>query len=631
VVAAAPLAHTRADGETQVQVAGLETADGQITIGLSVADGEGTPIANLSAADFALAIDGKPLAVRSVEAGADAALPIAIAIAVDTSGSMSGAALQAARAGLGTLVSSLGAQDAAALIAFAARVETVVPFTTDKALLASGIESLEAAGNTALYDAIAAAASSASASGYPRHAVVFLADGEDFGGVSTLDRAAALRAASDSGVPFYVVAVGDEIDGAFLQQLASDTAGQYFAAATAADIERLYGQISESLRLQYTVSANLPAELAGGKHSLSITVAGGTTTSAFATDAEVPATLQRTTISLLGFEPTLAKPTLVTVSGEVDASHISWLIDGEVVATGTAGFTLDPYVISPGDGRQLTVRYAPPSGEPVEHSETFFVPKLPPRIVSPLSLPELRAGDIVRLDVASQTGGIIVQYRINDAVVEVDEAAPYEFVVPRHAETIAEFTIVISDRNGTSLLESTITPFAAGGNDSTAARILSGALVIAGLGALFAASAAWIRSARDTRPLKPDFEGLGPAFERWVRATPERKEDDAVIDAGPHRSGPWATLTVVDGKGKGRTFALNDDTELVGRAEYCSVRIEDKSLEPAHLLIHRDGTYRTSTPRSEVEVDGNAGLWGSLANGSLLRLGNVSLEFRHGA
>jgi hypothetical protein len=176
-----------------------------------------------------------------------------------------------------------------------------------------------------------------------------------------------------------------------------------------------------------------------------------------------------------------------------------------------------------------------------------------------------------------------------------------------------------------------VSPFIPGGADSTGARILSWLLVLVGLAALIAAGAAWIRSTRHSRPLKPDFEGLGPAFDRWIRVTPASDATEPPVDVGPDRMGPWATLTVVDGKGKGRTFALNDDTELVGRAEFCSIRIEDKSLEPAHLLIHRDGTYRTSTPRSEVEVDGEPGLWGSLTNGSLLRLGNVSLEFRHGA
>jgi hypothetical protein len=160
--------------------------------------------------------------------------------------------------------------------------------------------------------------------------------------------------------------------------------------------------------------------------------------------------------------------------------------------------------------------------------------------------------------------------------------------------------------------------------------VVSGVLVAVGLLAIIGAGVAWIRSARDARPLKPDFEGLGPAFERWVRAAPSGDELEPAIDSWPATAGPWATLTVVSGKAKGRTYPLSDDTELVGRAEYCSVRIEDTSVEAAHLLIHRDGTYRTSTPRSEVEVDGKRGLWGSLTDGSLLRLGNVSLEFRHG-
>jgi hypothetical protein len=88
-------------------------------------------------------------------------------------------------------------------------------------------------------------------------------------------------------------------------------------------------------------------------------------------------------------------------------------------------------------------------------------------------------------------------------------------------------------------------------------------------------------------------------------------------------------LKVLSGRLKGREFSLADDTELVGRGKFCSIRIDDGSLEPAHVLLNRDGTYRASTPETSIEVDGTEGLWGPLLNGSTLRVGNVALEFHH--
>ena len=65
------------------------------------------------------------------------------------------------------------------------------------------------------------------------------------------------------------------------------------------------------------------------------------------------------------------------------------------------------------------LRYTDASGATGEIEAGFAVAKLPPRILAPLELPELEAGDIIRVTVESQVGTPSVSYLVDGAVVEV--------------------------------------------------------------------------------------------------------------------------------------------------------------------------------------------------------------------
>ena len=53
---------------------------------------------------------------------------------------------------------------------------------------------------------------------------------------------------------------------------------------------------------------------------------------------------------------------------------------------------------------------------------------------------------------------------------------------------------------------------------------------------------------------------------------------------------PWGVLRVIEGPDAGKTFELREETELVGRGKFCTVRLTDKSLEEAHFVLGRDGS-----------------------------------------
>ncbi len=90
---------------------------------------------------------------------------------------------------------------------------------------------------------------------------------------------------------------------------------------------------------------------------------------------------------------------------------------------------------------------------------------------------------------------------------------------------------------------------------------------------------------------------------------------------------PWGRLVVVEGKDAGQTFVLNEDTELVGRARFCSVRLKDQEIAAAHFLVSRDGSVHPSTPGCALEVDGSIARYRPLADGSLIRVGRTCLRF----
>ena len=115
-------------------------------------DPRGVPAPGLTVADFCTS--SSDVRVTGVEPAQDASLRLNVVLVIDTSGSMAGAPLAAAKAAASQFATSLGPNDAAGLVAFSGDVRPLVGFTSDAGALTAGIDGLTAAGNTALYDAV---------------------------------------------------------------------------------------------------------------------------------------------------------------------------------------------------------------------------------------------------------------------------------------------------------------------------------------------------------------------------------------------------------------------------------------------------------------------------------------------
>lgn len=243
---------------------------GEAVRGVLTVDQGGRPVPGLTADAISIVDSGRSALVTSFEPAVDEAIPLALVLVIDTSGSMAPQIGDVQRAAL-DLVAQLGPDDTASVVAFASEVAAPEALTSNASVLTATIDGLEAAGDTALYDAVVAAADVARDAGFQRRAVVLLTDGEDFGGVSATGREASLEAAMGAAA-FYTIGVGPSVDSEYLGALAADTGGRFFPASTGTEIAEVYATIEALLRSQYLLEFERGEAVGGEERSLVVTV-----------------------------------------------------------------------------------------------------------------------------------------------------------------------------------------------------------------------------------------------------------------------------------------------------------------------------------------------------------------------
>ncbi len=151
--ATAPLANMPAQTDRQVQARpGFDANVELVTVGVSVLDENGVPVADLEAADFRITEDGiaRPAALLLTPD----ATPLDIALVVDLSNSMSDSE---GRRRARDFLEALAADDCAFLLGFSTEVGGSVWGPPDDERLHDALRETEAVGGTALFDALLAA------------------------------------------------------------------------------------------------------------------------------------------------------------------------------------------------------------------------------------------------------------------------------------------------------------------------------------------------------------------------------------------------------------------------------------------------------------------------------------------
>lgn len=308
---------------------------------------------DLGPSDWVVTEDGERQEVS--EAIRVAGEDIEAVLVLDTSGSMAGEALSTAITAAEGFLDSLPPGTRVALVTFGTESTVAAAFTDDLEGLRSTLGSLEASGETALYDAVIQAAGLFSTEDDVRRSMIVLTDGADTASEGTETQAAS--AVNDVGVTFFAIELETaETQAEPLASLATATGGTK-VGATPSELGTVYDEIASRITSMYllrydsTASGRIALGIAlnqegdvepaaiNVRYPVTGSVAPGATTAPSPSD--VPATPPAT---LAGSPPSV--PTF-------GAENAIWYGLGAVFIGMSA---LIAFLLRPGSPKQTTVR-----------------------------------------------------------------------------------------------------------------------------------------------------------------------------------------------------------------------------------------------------------------------------------
>jgi Ca-activated chloride channel homolog len=251
---------TFATNLTAQQPATLQLNSRLLALAVNVIDEHGTPVPNLTAADFEVTEDDRPQRVAFFDSASTT--PLDIVLAIDVSDSVT-PYQHLERDAARTFLHSLRDQhDRISLVAFSDTVAELAPFTGNPRRIDAALGHVHHGHATALYDAVSFASQRFTETGSApntRRVIVLITDGENTTHHGSYD--SALEAAQRSGVMVYSLVLipvtadaGRDTGGEHaLVQLAADTGGQSYAIAQDTDLALALEHVSDDLRMQYAL------------------------------------------------------------------------------------------------------------------------------------------------------------------------------------------------------------------------------------------------------------------------------------------------------------------------------------------------------------------------------------------
>lgn len=246
-----------------------------VNVFVNVTDKNGALVGNLTRENFALTEDGRPQTIAVFERQSE--LPLNIALAIDTSGSVRKDMTEQVAAARNFVRALLRPQDQMTLIDFATTVRELVPFTNKPAQIERGLSRLKGDYATALYDAIDLGARALGPK-QGRKVLVLVSDGEDTANNTTY--AEALEQALRNEVIIYSIidvpiaaSAGRNTGGEHaLITLAEQTGGRSFYVAEGG-LSKAFERVSDDLRTQYLLGYYPRNQEKGvGFHRIRVTV-----------------------------------------------------------------------------------------------------------------------------------------------------------------------------------------------------------------------------------------------------------------------------------------------------------------------------------------------------------------------
>ena len=246
-----------------------------VPIWATVLDNAGRLVPDLKQEDFEVFDNGKPAAITSFVAEVQ---PIAVVVAIDTSGSMT-LVLDLVKQAAEAFVLRLLPQDRARIVSFDDKIRWSPEFTANRDKLIDHLRTGMQFGNgTRLWDAMYESVGVIKAEEI-RKVVLVLSDGEDT--TSRLGGDDVLAMAQNDHIMVYTIGMRNRyFNGAswvtsspdrYMRKMSAQTGGGYFELTRTTELNSTFSKIADELHRQYLLAIS-PAVLDGKQHTLSVRV-----------------------------------------------------------------------------------------------------------------------------------------------------------------------------------------------------------------------------------------------------------------------------------------------------------------------------------------------------------------------
>src|SRR5438094_4818921 len=257
-----------------------------VNVQFSVTDRHGRFVPGLTAQDFKVEEDGRRQEIRNF--ARENELPLTLALLVDTSPSVRPVFDEEKMTAEAFLESILRPKDLALIMGFDRSVTLVQDYTDNVKLLRRAIDELEIGGGTSIYDAVYLASKEKLHEEAGRKAIILLSDGEDT--TSKVKFPESLVAAHQSDTVIY--GIFNSVRGGFfpygrrrngpifgnggdlgtLKKYSEETGGSTFVVSDENGFRKIFDQIAQELRSQYSLGyVSLNTARAGKYRQVKIT------------------------------------------------------------------------------------------------------------------------------------------------------------------------------------------------------------------------------------------------------------------------------------------------------------------------------------------------------------------------
>lgn len=292
--------------DNRIQILGESVNDGTIELEIAIPPEIGSvePVAE----NFGLTVDGEvtPVVINPLTSD------VSVMVVVDTSGSMIGEALEAAKAAALQFVTELDADASVGVIGFGPTSSVLAPLSLDRQASISAISSLQASGETALWDSLILASDILNEQNAGASYVVVLSDGDDT--IRPEARSEAQAALIGANSRLYAVAIDSpDSNQANLEGAVEVVGGQYVITDDLSALVDVYTDIAQRLESRYIVRLDVPS---GDEAAIVLSVAANGSIATVRTSVSGDGTTATTNTTVPAIINADQLPQLETITGE---------------------------------------------------------------------------------------------------------------------------------------------------------------------------------------------------------------------------------------------------------------------------------------------------------------------------